>query len=324
MLAVIPFGVGLAPVNLPSGLLYLVAVSSISSLGVFLAGWSSRNKYSLLGAMRAVAQLVSYEIPQVLATVPVVLWAGSLSLVTIFDKQLEYGWFVFSPPGLLGVRPADDRQHRRGQPDAVRPARGRVGDHRRLPHRVFGDAVRALLPGRVPERLRRQLPGDGRCSWGAGRRSRSATSRRGSSATATTLSFVLTNAIMVGTFFVKVTLMIFLMFWIRVTIPRMRVDRMMNFAWKYMVPLSLINILAAAVWFECVIRPRPFFAGMIGTRPAILGWQLPVNSLIGWILTLLILVPSAWLVLAINRQARADSLEVTTTLRSPRVPAAAR
>src|SRR4051812_16091242 len=77
VLAVIPFGVGLAPVNLPSGMIYLVAVSSLSPLGIFLAGWSSRNKYSLLGAMRAVAQLVSYEIPQVLATVPVVLWAGS-------------------------------------------------------------------------------------------------------------------------------------------------------------------------------------------------------------------------------------------------------
>src|SRR5262245_38897803 len=85
VLAVMPFGKGLAPVNLPSGLLYLVAVSSLSALGVFLAGWSSRNKYALLGAMRAVAQLVSYEVPQVLAIVPVVLWAGSLSLVTIFE-----------------------------------------------------------------------------------------------------------------------------------------------------------------------------------------------------------------------------------------------
>ena len=62
-MAVIPFAVGLAPVNLPSGMVYLVAVSSISPLGIFLAGWSSRNKYSLLGAMRAVAQLVSYEVP---------------------------------------------------------------------------------------------------------------------------------------------------------------------------------------------------------------------------------------------------------------------
>ncbi len=102
VLPVIPFGVGLAAVNPPSGLIYLIAVSSMSALGVFLAGWSSRNKYSLLGAMRAVAQLVSYEVPQVLAVVPVILWAGSLSLVSIFDKQVEYGWFVFSPPGFIG------------------------------------------------------------------------------------------------------------------------------------------------------------------------------------------------------------------------------
>ncbi len=101
VLAVMPFGIGMAPVNIPSGLLYLVAVSSLSSLGIFLAGWSSRNKYALLGSMRAVAQLVSYEVPQVLSTVPVVLWTGSLSLVAIFDKQLEYGWFLFSPPGLV-------------------------------------------------------------------------------------------------------------------------------------------------------------------------------------------------------------------------------
>ena len=75
VLAVIPFGAGLAPVNLPSGIVYLVAVSSLSPLGIFLAGWSSRNKYALLGAMRAVAQLVSYEVPQVLSTVPVILSA---------------------------------------------------------------------------------------------------------------------------------------------------------------------------------------------------------------------------------------------------------
>ena len=137
VMAVIPFAVGLAPVNLPSGMVYLIAVSSISPLGIFLAGWSSRNKYSLLGAMRAVAQLVSYEVPQVLSTIPIVLWAGSLSLVTIFDRQLDFGWFICSPPGLAGVRDPADRQHRRGEPHAVRPARGRVGDHRRLPYRVL-------------------------------------------------------------------------------------------------------------------------------------------------------------------------------------------
>lgn len=101
VMAVIPFAVGLAPVNLPSGMVYLIAAASISPIGIFLAGWASRNKYSLLGAMRAVAQLVSYEVPQVLSTVPVILWAGSLSLVTIFDRQVEFGWFICSPPGFL-------------------------------------------------------------------------------------------------------------------------------------------------------------------------------------------------------------------------------
>ena len=76
VIAVIPFAIGMAPVNLPSGMVYLVAVSSLSPLGIFLAGWSSRNKYSLLGSMRSVAQLVSYEVPQVLSMVPIVLWAG--------------------------------------------------------------------------------------------------------------------------------------------------------------------------------------------------------------------------------------------------------
>src|SRR5271168_946344 len=101
VLAVMPFAINMAPVNLPSGMVYLIAVSSISPLGIFLAGWSSRNKYSLLGAMRAVAQLVSYEVPQVLSTIPIVLWAGSLSLVTIFDRQIGFGWFIMSPPGFM-------------------------------------------------------------------------------------------------------------------------------------------------------------------------------------------------------------------------------
>ena len=105
VIAVIPFAMGMALVNLPSGVVYLVAVSSLSPLGIFLAGWSSRNKYSLLGSMRSVAQLVSYEVPQVLSLVPIVLWAGSLSLVTIFDKQVEFGWFIFSPPGVLAFIP---------------------------------------------------------------------------------------------------------------------------------------------------------------------------------------------------------------------------
>src|SRR4051812_36336947 len=319
VLAVIPFAVGLAAVDLPSGMVYLIAASSLSPLGIFLAGWGSRNKYALLGAMRAVAQLVSYEVPQVLATIPVVLWTGSLSLVAIVDKQMEYGWFVFSPPGLVSfviLLIANIAEVNRS-PFDLPEAESEIiaGYHTEYSGMRFGlfflaEYLSVFGVSCVATAL----------FLGAGAPIPFSDFPKGVIGTATWSAFVLTNAIMVGTFFVKVTLMIFLMFWIRVTIPRMRVDRMMNFAWKYMVPLSLVNILAAAVWFECVFRPRPFFAGIIGSRPAIFGWQLPVNALIGWILTLLILVPSVLLIFSINRQARAASMETTTTLRSPRVP----
>ncbi len=112
VLAMIPFGIvggpdvsghypALAAVGLPSNLLLLVAAAGLSTLGIFLAGWSSRNKFALMGGMRAVAQLVSYEVPQVLATVPIVLWAGSLNLGVIVSEQFAHGWYSASPPGLL-------------------------------------------------------------------------------------------------------------------------------------------------------------------------------------------------------------------------------
>ena len=236
VMAVIPFAVGLAPVDLPSGMVYLIAVSSISPLGIFLAGWASRNKYSLLGAMRAVAQLVSYEVPQVLSTVPIVLWAGSLSLVTIFDRQLEFGWFLFSPPGFLAfviLLIASIAEVNR-TPFDLPEAESEIiaGYHTEYSGMRFGlfflaeylsvFAVSCLatvlfLGGGTPipfvdfpaEPDQRRLDGlarPGRPDPG-------------------------------GVFLVKVLFFIFVMFWVRATLPRMRVDRLMNFAWKYLVPL---------------------------------------------------------------------------------------
>ena len=75
----------------------------------------------------------------------------------------------------------------------------------------------------------------------------------------TTFSYVLVDLILIPVFMGKVLFFIFLMFWIRVTLPRMRVDRLMNFAWKYLVPLAIVNIFAAGVWYEIVIRPGSLF-----------------------------------------------------------------
>jgi NADH-quinone oxidoreductase subunit H len=91
-----------------TGLLFFFAVGAATEISVFMAGWSSRNKYSLLGAMRGIAQMLSYEIPLILSSLTVVMMVGSLSLVTIVEKQtgVQWGvfhnWHVFTPWGFAG------------------------------------------------------------------------------------------------------------------------------------------------------------------------------------------------------------------------------
>jgi len=107
LFAIVPVGPGLVPVNLNIGILFAFAISTASVLALFMGGWASRNKFSLLGAVRAVAQVVSYEVPMVLAAVAVVMAAGSLSTLAIARAQgggiLNVShWFVFRPWGFVG------------------------------------------------------------------------------------------------------------------------------------------------------------------------------------------------------------------------------
>jgi len=101
--APLPFGKGLVVLNLDTGVLFLMAVSGLSTVGILMAGWGSANKYSLLGGLRGAAQVVSYEIPRFLSCVPVVMWVGSLSLTRISAAQSGFlwgwlpRWFIFYP-----------------------------------------------------------------------------------------------------------------------------------------------------------------------------------------------------------------------------------
>jgi NADH-quinone oxidoreductase subunit H len=102
--AVLPMGRNMTLVNLDAGLLFFFAMGASTELSVFMAGWSSRNKYSLLGAMRAVAQMISYEVPLLLASLVVVMMTGSMNLGRIVDVQNQYTWglphwYIFTPWG---------------------------------------------------------------------------------------------------------------------------------------------------------------------------------------------------------------------------------
>lgn len=343
VLAVIPFGVGLAPVDLPSGVLYMVSVSSIAALSIFLAGWSSRNKYSLLGAMRGVAQLVSYEIPQVMSILPVILWAGSLSMVSIVQtQQYDQGWFIFSPPGILGFfillisSIAEVNRAPFDLPEAESeiiagfhteysgmrfglfflgeylnvfaicclstslflgggslPFQGRfAGEARHMLAAPFDAATQTTIELNANHEFPAN-PGAGfriHVTNEAGRTEAFQVSHRvgnelvlmanrpvdfkaaaNSKVTAAarpdmTGPWHLSNLILIPVFLAKVFFLVFVMFWIRATLPRVRVDRLMSFAWKTMVPLAIANIFLATIWFEIVIRP----AG--GFKAWLIGW----------------------------------------------------
>ncbi len=158
-LAVITFGPALIGADLNIGVLYLVALGSIGIMAALMAGWSSNNKYALLSGFRVVAQLLSYEIPMVLAMLTSVLVAGTMRTQQIAEAQsLVYRayqpWVGLVCLPLAGCLP--DLLHLRtgrGGTDAVRPAGGRVGVGRRFPHRVFRHALRHVLPGAIPECL---------------------------------------------------------------------------------------------------------------------------------------------------------------------------
>lgn len=311
VLAVVPFGLGasqaehpghftgMVPIDPPSGLLYLVAVSSLSALGIFLAGWSSRNKYSLLGAMRSVAQLVSYEVPQVLATVPVILWTGSLSMVAIMNQQLDYGWFVWSPPGLMSftlLMIANLAEVNR-TPFDLPEAESEIiaGYHTEYSGMRFGLFFLAeyLSVFGVCCLVSLLFLGGGSVPF---------LDYGGIFGAETTVSYVLVNVISVSVFAAKVFFLVFVMFWVRATLPRMRVDRLMNFAWKYMVPLSIVNIIIAALWYECVIRP--------GAPFQLAGVSLP-SWLVGWVVTLPMELVAIAIVFGVNRRERTALLDAS-------------
>jgi len=236
--AVIPFGpevslfgrkVGLWIGDVNVGLLYLMAIAGLGAYGVVLGGWSSNNKYSLLGALRATAQMISYELPMGLALLAVVLLNGSLSLRQIVESQGNWPLIALQPVGFLIFLIAILAEGHRSPFDLPETENelisGFLTEYGGMKFALFYVSEYAALVVNSAIVATIFLGG---WKWPA-------------------VVSSLHPLVGVALFLVKVVLVVFLFIWIRTSVPRVRYDKFMKFCWTFLVPLALLNLAVTAV-----------------------------------------------------------------------------
>jgi NADH-quinone oxidoreductase subunit H len=237
-IAAIPFAKGLHAIDLNIGVLYVIAVSAMGVIGVLLAGWSSNNKYSLIGAMRSGAQIVSYELSVGLSIITIVILAGSMQLSVIVEAQRD-GWFLFKGHisafiAFIIFLISSTAETNRGPFDlAEAESELTAGYHTEYSGIKFAFfflaeyinmfivasiAATVFLGGWMPFHVG---------SWEGFNH---------------IMDFIPPFVWYIGkTFFV-----IFLMMWFKWTFPRLRIDQLLTLEWKYLLPINLFNVLIMA------------------------------------------------------------------------------
>ena len=264
-LAAIPFGstfLGFPMVvaNINVGLLFMFAISSVSVYGIVLAGWSSNSKYPFLGGIRSTSQMISYELGMGLSAVPVILISGVdqpaqncripdpewLDDAALLERTFWCGENVALDPGYHRLRHFHDLDVRGNEPSAVRSSRIRNRTRCGIPHGIFVDEIRALLPRRIhrddrgqrvdrralPRRL--SHPGNPKCAG------------QGGIPLLRQIPGVIWGIVNITTFFAKVAALLFVFIWIRWTLPRFRYDQLMKLGWLYIFEIALANIFLTA------------------------------------------------------------------------------
>lgn len=231
VLAVIPFTDKFQFADIGVGLLYYIAISGLTTIGIVTGGWASNNKYALLGGMRAAAQMISYEIPLVMSVLGIVLLTGSLNLNEIVEAQ-RGGWFIiWQPVAFIIFIIASVAELNRAPFDLPEAESELVaGFHVEysgfrwaffmLAEYVYFFAMASLttvlfLGGWLPLPFLGFIPG---AVW----------------------------------FALKFSLVVFLLIWFRVTFPRIRADQLMEFGWKVLLPAALANIFLTAIIKELI------------------------------------------------------------------------
>lgn len=230
---VLPFGRDMVPADLPSGVLLFLALSAVQTPLVISAGWGSRSKYSVLGGMRAAAQILSYEIPMVLVLVAVVMAAGSMQPSAIVEAQKDV-WYGATPWGFVGLvifMVAATAESNRTPFDMAEAESELVGGF----HTEYAGFKFALF--QMAEFLSAFAGGGLAATAFLG----------GWHGPAFLPSWVW--------FFLKTYVMFFILVWFRGTLPRFRIDQLLAVAWKFLFPLSLLVVLAAGCWLELSLVP---------------------------------------------------------------------
>jgi NADH-quinone oxidoreductase subunit H len=251
---VLPFAPDVIGANLNVGLLYLTTLGSMTVLGIVIAGWASNNKYSLIGGMRSAGQLISYEVPQILGLVTVVLYVGSLSMVDITNSQ---------PGPLVNI--------------LILPMAfvtyfiAALAETNRAPFDL-PEAESELVAGFLTEYSGMRWGVFFLAEYGA----------------ITVVSAIMTTLWFGGWhgpgvdslpilgllwFTLKTYVFVLAFMWIRATLPRLRIDQLMGFCWKVLIPLALVNILLTAVLILAFEDPR--------LPIAIVNWLLVAVLVIG-------------------------------------------
>lgn len=240
----LPFSQKLIAADLNIGILYIFAVSSIVVVGIIMSGWASNNKWSLLGGMRSAAQIVSYEVPQVLSVLAIILLTGTLGMQGIINAQgwAPQHWFLFHNPFAFIAffvffisAVAECNRIPFDIPEAESElVSGYNTEYSGFRFGLFfvaefanvyvisAIAVALFLGGwNTPFYLPTRI-------WG-----------------------LLPSAVNLAgliTFLIKTFVLVFVCMWIRWTLPRLRVDQLMTVSWKYMVPIAFFNLVGTAVW----------------------------------------------------------------------------
>ena len=235
----LPFGGPLIIADLNVGILYVTAVTSLVVVGILMAGWSSNNKWSLLGGIRSAAQIVSYEIPAGLSIFPIVMLSGALSMQSIIHEQgwQPWRWFLFNNPfTFLGffiffvAALAEGNRTPFDLPEAESElVMGFATEYSGMRNLLFFMAEwgNLYVIGAIVTTL---FLGGWQIPW------------------ALTDHPVLRTVLQFVTFFAKSYFWVFVAIWLRWTLPRIRVDQMMIMCWKYLVPIAFVNLLGTAVW----------------------------------------------------------------------------